>query len=937
MGFFLGSMGGSAITFKRAYDPSLAYKKNDTVSLSGSIYICIKNAPAGISPTNNTYWDIYQAAGSASTAIDDSNINTTASTLSASKINELISSKTVALEDLSDVNTTNKTNNNVLAYDMPSDSYVLKTPNTSSSMSSLETEFTIKDTWTTVGIRNMPQPMYRLFVVNLGTDKVTFKVNGMTINVLPNEEFDEVLNPFTTVEIVSGTFFAKAYALRSGSPYPKYVLKDYFDGDTGQERMFTGAAFSLTVCNDGYSDLLFTANDLVFVVAARSIEEEFLEGFTSVSVNSNSPYRVLVKGLLTDTISGYFPDNTAPNEITYLHSSVVTATSATIEWTSSNSIDIDHYEIYSYQSKIGTTKNNNYTITGLTEKTSYNITVKSVDKSGNVSSGVTFTLLTSDITPPANVTNLAASSITQNSVMLNWTGSSSTDTSGYDIYNSSSYVGTTTVTNYTLTGLTAGTNYTFNVKAKDSSGNISSGSSISVTTSVQVVDSTPPTLTFNPPPGLYNASKTVSISPNESSKIYYTTDGSTPTVSSTLYSSPINTGTVGPFSIKAIGVDDAGNVSTVYTATYTFDMVVPSVTLNASPGWTYNTASVTVSMTSSKVGGVIYYTLDGTAPNTSSSIYTSPLSLTGNKPVKAIVKDPAGNISSVASSSIVYDITPPGAPTVSDISDIKDTSAVIKYDSLDARTMFIYSDSGYIDGTTQMVSNIKQARLLGLPKNNTTNVYLKSVDEAGNISYQTSVALTTTNLGTTPTDGTVNDASLKVWGENLSALPLGCNFLHNPQNYFVGNGDFTFTYTGIIPKYSSVLHYNSPVSGLNNTNKLYIKMDGSSTISWYLKTIDNSNSTTKDYGGQSSVVSNSENVHIVLLRRGTSLIFKVNNIIVSSLTIPSTHELFPSTTNDSPCLIGGAILSGTSLVKHFAIYNRGLTDTELTQNYNVLK
>ena len=50
------------------------------------------------------------------------------------------------------------------------------------------------------------------------------------------------------------------------------------------------------------------------------------------------------------------------------------------------------------------------------------------------------------------------------------------------MFNGSTYLGQTAGTSYNVTGLTANTNYTFIVKARDTSGNLASGTSVSTKT-----------------------------------------------------------------------------------------------------------------------------------------------------------------------------------------------------------------------------------------------------------------------------------------------------------------------------------------------------------------------------------------------------------------------------------------------------------------------
>ena len=78
---------------------------------------------------------------------------------------------------------------------------------------------------------------------------------------------------------------------------------------------------------------------------------------------------------------------------------------------------------------------------------------------------------------------------------------------------------------------------------------------------------TPFQLTANPAGGTYSGAQSVALSLNMPGDIYYTTDGSTPTAASTKYAGPIKVAT--SQTLKFIGVDLAGNASTVNTQAYT--------------------------------------------------------------------------------------------------------------------------------------------------------------------------------------------------------------------------------------------------------------------------------------------------------------------------------------------------------------------------------
>ena len=93
---------------------------------------------------------------------------------------------------------------------------------------------------------------------------------------------------------------------------------------------------------------------------------------------------------------------------------------------------------------------------------------------------------TGDTQAPLAPTNLAASSVTQSSLTLNWTAATdNVGVTGYDVFRNGTKINTSlvTTTSYNVTGLNAATAYQFYVQAKDAAGNTSANSNtINVTT-----------------------------------------------------------------------------------------------------------------------------------------------------------------------------------------------------------------------------------------------------------------------------------------------------------------------------------------------------------------------------------------------------------------------------------------------------------------------
>jgi len=108
-----------------------------------------------------------------------------------------------------------------------------------------------------------------------------------------------------------------------------------------------------------------------------------------------------------------------------------------------------------------------YTETGIGEG-SNTLTVDAKDVAGNAATQVK-TTFTYDITPPAQVTGLTATAKSSSQIDLSWNTVS--DAAKYKIYRDVSYLDSTTATSYSDTGLSANTQYCYQVSAVDQAGN----------------------------------------------------------------------------------------------------------------------------------------------------------------------------------------------------------------------------------------------------------------------------------------------------------------------------------------------------------------------------------------------------------------------------------------------------------------------------------
>lgn len=196
-------------------------------------------------------------------------------------------------------------------------------------------------------------------------------------------------------------------------------------------------------------------------------------------------------------------DTTAPSTPTNLTAAVVSSTQINLTWSAStDNVGVTGYEVYRNGVKAGTVTSTSYNGTGLTASTAYNYYVRAFDASSNFSPASTTVSATTQSapdtsapTPPANLTGTVVS---QSQINLTWTPSlDNVGVTGYDVYRNNTKVGTVTSASYTNTGLTAGTTYTFFIKAFDAAGNVSGASNTVSATTFAAPDATAPTAPAN--------------------------------------------------------------------------------------------------------------------------------------------------------------------------------------------------------------------------------------------------------------------------------------------------------------------------------------------------------------------------------------------------------------------------------------------------------
>jgi hypothetical protein len=213
------------------------------------------------------------------------------------------------------------------------------------------------------------------------------------------------------------------------------------------------------------------------------------------------------------------------------------------------------------------------------------------------------------------------------------------------------------------------------------------------------------TPTFSTGTGTYHAPPTVTILDGTSGAvIYYTTNGSTPTTASTVYSAPITISST--YTLQAIAVYPGGPSSAVDSATYT---IVPSVIPVLSLASGSYERSVTVTITDGTPGAVIYYTSNGTTPTTASTVYSGPITFSNTSTFSSTT-----SLEAVA----VYPNGPP-SPVSSATYTILSASKPIH--AVNSGASFLGMNvNALLDGTPWPIVPVSTLRLIGLETNWTT-------------------------------------------------------------------------------------------------------------------------------------------------------------------------------------------------------------------------
>ena len=207
---------------------------------------------------------------------------------------------------------------------------------------------------------------------------------------------------------------------------------------------------------------------------------------------------------------------------------------------------------------------------------------------------------------------------------------------------------------------------------------------------------------FSPAAGTYTTKQTVTITDSTpGSTIYYTTNGTMPTTSSTKYSasSPITVSSTE--TLEAIATATGYLTSVAVTAGYTIAAAPPATPVIKPASGTYPAGQL-VTITDSTSGATIYFTTNGTTPTTSSTKYTAPFSVGVNETVMAIAATTGSSNSTAASATYAFIGSPwvLSLPATAITTSGATLNATVNTSGLAGTVMFQYGTSATALGTS---------------------------------------------------------------------------------------------------------------------------------------------------------------------------------------------------------------------------------------------
>ncbi len=263
-------------------------------------------------------------------------------------------------------------------------------------------------------------------------------------------------------------------------------------------------------------------------------------------------------------------DLTPPSQVTGISATPISRSQINLKWkAATDNTAVKAYKVYRNGVFIKTVSGN-FTDVGLHEATRYNYTVAAVDTAGNMGQmSLQVSTVTLDLTAPSLVTGLRTTAISGTQINLRWNASTdNVGVTGYKVYRDGVFITTVTTTNFTDSGLSEATTYSYTVEAGDAAGNLGQLSQVSSATTFDTM-----------PPGQVNGVTAIAVSNSSVLLRWNATSDNIAVTGYKIYRDGVLVGTAkgelyldtgltpgGKYSYTVAAVDAAGNTGLKSTA-----------------------------------------------------------------------------------------------------------------------------------------------------------------------------------------------------------------------------------------------------------------------------------------------------------------------------------------------------------------------------------